>query len=184
MSSNKSRFKFIVLGGAKAFPESWLRQDCELKKAWLTIGLLATILYLNIETGQARCGETLSKCITRFGQPLTEKADPSAIGESIVEFKCGNFVVSAIFQKGIVVADCYSKADEIALTDEEKKTLLDAEAGGDTWEIYEGLKFDQVWIKKDGAMAILSHNRLLCVTKGYLYAVIAQKKAQDSIFHF
>jgi hypothetical protein len=119
--------------------------------------LCLVLLQFGLETSKAKLGETLNACITRYGAPLKEVPDSSGIGDSIREFKNGDYVLYVIFQKGKSVSESYQRSDGAGLTEKEQENLLESEAQGKIWTDYPGLEL-KAWSRDDGPIAFLDQS--------------------------
>jgi hypothetical protein len=115
---------------------------------------------------EARLGESIDQCVSRFGNPCSDTGgDTNAAGDRILAFRYIGYGVTIEFRKGIAVSESILRLDRKALSDKEITFLLNAEATKLTWQQNKS----GIFSRTDGATAIVIANSLLCISsKDYL----------------
>jgi hypothetical protein len=128
----------------------------------------------------ANLGDTLEKCSARYGQPLPGKdmPDPSGVGDVLLTFQSRGYRVRVILMKGYVVGEGFSKSNGVAISDEEKKLILQNDAVGWAWAHQTSLPGEN-WLRTDGAVASYAPSLRLMVleTAPYVEAVKVRQAA-------
>jgi len=126
--------------------------------------LLAAFFALTVLPCQARLGETLDQCIARYGQPISAKDMPDAlgVGEKEAIFQKSGYTIVVSFLKGSAGAEEFVKQGGSDLSDTERDIILQADSARGKWIKSEKSGIEEIWVREDGAVAL--HN----ATKHYL----------------
>ena len=90
--------------------------------------------FLLIGTAQARIGETEAEIRARYGEPIGIL--PSSVQASLTKrYLSGGFSIAVTYVSGRSAREMLAKADESKITDKEIRLLLDANAGGYSWNV-------------------------------------------------
>jgi hypothetical protein len=149
-----------------------------MRKLIIGIGLLSSLLIPF--PCHANLGDTLEKCSARYGQPLPGKdmPDPSGVGDVLLTFQSRGYRIRIILMKGYVVGEGFSKSNGGAISDEEKKIILQNDAQGWAWA-HQTSAPGENWLRTDGAVAsyIPTAREIVLETALYLDAVKAAQTA-------
>ena len=107
-------------------------------------------------TAHARLGETADQLVQRYGQPLSEndqKGEGDKIAMADVVFEKGGFQVNVTVVDGLSVEETFKKLNGQALSIQEVRILLGANAQGREWEAPQDLHGQKVWTRDDSATA-------------------------------
>ena len=88
--------------------------------------------FLLVATAQARIGETEAEIRARYGDPIGIL--PSSVEASLTNhYLSGGFSIAVTYVDGRSAREMLAKADKSKITDKEIRLLLDANAGGYSW---------------------------------------------------
>jgi hypothetical protein len=145
--------------------------------------LLIHILALaTFSSAEARIGDTLQECQTRYGAP-TKTAKPH------VYFKKGAFVIVVTFFEDKVDFIGYWKVEQnilgksVVCSENEIEQLQKANGGERVWKKREVISTDREWQTEDGELSSFYKtfdNNLVIVTKGCWERAAAAKKAKEN----
>jgi hypothetical protein len=118
----------------------------------LTLAFVVTLA----GSAHARLGETADQLEQRYGQPLSEndqKGEGDKVALAEVVFQKGGFQVNVTVVDGISVEETFKKINGQALSVQEIRTLLNANAQGREWDAPQVVKGDRLWARDDNAVA-------------------------------
>jgi hypothetical protein len=149
------------------------------KKRLIVIGSLFLSAFA-LSPCHANLGDTLEKCSARYGQPLPGKdlPDPSGVGDVLLTFQSRGYRIRIILMTGYVAGESFSKSNGGAISDEEKKIILQNDAQGWAWA-HQTSAPGENWLRTDGAVAsyIPTARAIVLETAPYLAAVKARQAA-------
>jgi hypothetical protein len=106
--------------------------------------VIFAVLALTIAPVEARIGETLEQCVSRYGEPVSK-------ANGLILFqKSGIVIAVASFFEGRVDSIGFKKISGDPLSATELKELLDANSGGQTWK--KGALGADVLLSQDGEL--------------------------------
>jgi hypothetical protein len=151
-----------------------------MRTAFLTLLVIVGIS----ANAKARLGETAEQLVARYGQPLNE-ADQKAEGDKIplanVVFQKGGFEIDVTITNGLSVQETFKKINGSALTLEEARFLLTANAQGREWEAPQVVDGDKLWTRDDSATALLAKDGTMTIrSRDLVVQEAAAKKAEKS----
>ena len=109
----------------------------------ILFGFAMLALILTALDAQARVGETLPECETRYGQPssLDSKEFPPDFTRdlgSVYVFHPDGWEILCCFLDGVCIQQCYRKplkdTYRMFIVDDEQAIIKEAESGGQAWE--------------------------------------------------
>jgi hypothetical protein len=121
----------------------------------------------------ARIGETPDQLVARYGQPLNEtdqKAEGAKISLARVTFQKGGYQIDVTISGGLSAQETFKKLNGQAITVDEARLLLNANAQGLEWSAPEKKADAMTWTRDDNAVAQLSNDGSLIIRSRQLTA--------------
>ena len=146
----------------------------------MRIFLLTLVLVVSLLPVQARLGETLEQCTTRYGAVVTRESDPMNVGDYKVLYKTNGYIIEVIFFNGKAAHEVFGVLGGRALSDAELETLLGFESSnGNSWLERDTIDAPhRIWDRQDKARAVFNGGLLSLETDDYHAAWSAKQMAQ------
>jgi hypothetical protein len=143
--------------------------------------LLAGLFGLTLIPAQARLGETLDQCTSRYG--TITGSSMNSDGNKTADYQKNGIIIGITFVNGRAELEDFVKSDGSEFSDTELKGLLDADSGSNnSWLDSTNSNDVKAWIREDNAVAAYSKSLhyLTLETQEYVELQKAKKKASES----
>ena len=114
-------------------------------------------------SAQARLGESMPQLVERYGDPLPKDKDKNS-PDNMATFQRNGFQIDVTLLDGISAVESFKKLNGDPFTVEEVQTLLADNSGGRAWQAPQAVHDEKQWMRDDGSMATLTHQRILKLT--------------------
>jgi hypothetical protein len=113
---------------------------------------------------RANLGESVEQCVKRYGKPIGFSEANGKLPFGTVDFTAGPYTLIVFLLNNKEVGARVSKKDKSDFTDDEIKTIMDADAGGSAWTpTVSDVEGCSKWLRNDKATVFYDHEKHILI---------------------